>query len=92
MSSTLAATLVRAIIAERSRLGLTQDQMGGRLGWSRGTIAKIEAGERQLAAHELVEICRALEVTLLQLLSSAHDADLKALGLPRLRLRETHWD
>lgn len=36
-----------------------------------GPFLKIEAGERQEAAHELVEICRALEVTLLQLLSSA---------------------
>ena len=82
MSSTMAASLIKAIRAERAALGITQEQLGERLGWSRPTIAKIEAGDRQVAAHELPELCVALECGVLALLGRAEGSDRQALKLP----------
>lgn len=84
MSSTLAAALARAIAAERSRLGLSQAELGMRLGWSRDTVARIEGGERQVAAHELVDLCAALECGLLDLMSRANADDKRTLRVSRL--------
>ncbi len=81
MSSTLAAALVKAIRAERAALGITQAELGERLGWSRQMIAKIEAGDRQIAFHELPELCTALEMTLPSILARATAADRRALGV-----------
>src|ERR1044071_7149847 len=81
VSSTLNAALLKAMRAERARAGLTQSQLAERLGWHRNTIAKIEAGDRQLAAHELVDLCQALEVPLTTLLVEADPHDREILGL-----------
>lgn len=81
MSSTLNAALLKAIRAERARAELTQAQLAERLGWHRNTIAKIEAGDRQLAAHELVDVCQALGVPLTTLLVEADPKDRRILGL-----------
>ena len=81
VSSTLNAALLRAIRAERARAGLTQGELAERLDWHRNTIAKIEAGDRQLAAHELVDVCRALGVPLTTLLVEADPRDREILGL-----------
>jgi transcriptional regulator with XRE-family HTH domain len=59
VSASLQAALVKAIRAERARMGLTQVELADRLGWSRQTVNKIEAGERMVLAHELVDICAA---------------------------------
>lgn len=81
MSSTLAAALVRAIIAERHRLGISQQELADRLGWHKSTVYKIEAGDRALKVHEMPELCEALETTLPRLLIAASPADLRRLGL-----------
>jgi transcriptional regulator with XRE-family HTH domain len=81
VSSTLNAALLKAIRAERARAGLTQSELAERLGWHRNTIAKIEAGDRQLAAHELVDLCQALAVPLTTLLVQADPRDRQILGL-----------
>lgn len=81
MTSTLAAALARAIRAERNRVGMTQEELGERLGWSRQTVTKIELGERQVAAHELVELCTVLDVGLMDLLSRADPRDRAALRI-----------
>jgi transcriptional regulator with XRE-family HTH domain len=82
MTSTMASALVKAIRAERAALGITQAELGTRLGWSRQQIAKIEAGERQVAAHELPELCAALECGVLDLLGRAEGTDRARLKLP----------
>lgn len=81
VTSTLAYTLMRGIRAERTRQGWTQAQLGERLGWSRKTVMQIEAGDRQLLAHELSDVCRALGVGLPTLLVTVDPADRENLGL-----------
>ncbi len=81
MSSTLNAALLKAIRAERARVGLTQSALAERLGWHRNTVAKIEAGDRQLAAHELVDVCQALEIPLSTLLVAIDPRDKEILGI-----------
>ena len=46
----------------RGMLGLTQDALGDRLGLGRTVIAKIERGNRNLSALELVELSRVTEL------------------------------
>jgi transcriptional regulator with XRE-family HTH domain len=60
------------------RLGISQAQLGERLGWSRQVVTAIELGDRPLAAHELPDICAALDVGLLDLLSRADASDRQA--------------
>jgi DNA-binding XRE family transcriptional regulator len=81
VSSTLQAALIKAVRAERAALGISQAELGARLGWSRQMIAKVEAGDRQIAFHELPELCVALEMTLLSILSRASPSDRRALGV-----------
>lgn len=77
----LAHVLVRGFRAERARAGLSQAQLAERLGWSQSRITAIESGTRNLYAHELAEVCRALGVPLRMLLVMADPEDLAALGL-----------
>jgi transcriptional regulator with XRE-family HTH domain len=81
VSSTMQAALIKAIRAERARVGLTQVELAERLGWSRQTVNKIEAGERMVLAHELVDICAALDVTFAELMVKADQRDRRILGL-----------
>jgi transcriptional regulator with XRE-family HTH domain len=81
VSSTMQAALINAIRAERTRLRLTQVELAERLGWSRQTVNKIEAGERMVLAHELVDICQALDVTFAELMLKADQRDRQILGL-----------
>ena len=73
--------VARAIRAERARAGMTQAQLGEKLGWARSTVAVIEAGERPLQVHELPAVCRVLDVTFDELVRKADPADRAALGL-----------
>ena len=57
----------------RYQLGLTQNELAARIGlqgWdiSRGTLSQIEAQIRCVTDYELLCLCRALRVTLLDLL------------------------
>jgi transcriptional regulator with XRE-family HTH domain len=81
VSSTMQAALIKAIRAERARVGLTQVELADRLGWSRQTVNKIEAGERMVLAHELVDLCAALDVTFAELMVKADQRDRRILGL-----------
>jgi len=60
---------------------MTQRELGDRLGWTGATISAIEAADRGVAAEDLADVCRALGVTLDQLLERADPSDRKALGL-----------
>lgn len=77
----LRTNLAKAIRAERSRQQISQDQLAERLGWVRSTVTKVELGHRDLAAHELPAVCRALGVTLARLMVDADPADREALGI-----------
>lgn len=62
------------IRAQRGRLGLTQDQLGQRLGnklgrsWSRQAVSAAEKGDRAFTAAELLAIAFTLEVSVGHLL------------------------
>lgn len=77
----LRRAIAGGIRAERARLGLTQADLAARLAWSPATVAAVETSARAVAAEDLADVCRALEVTLAQLLQAADPADLRALGL-----------
>lgn len=75
MSDALALVLQQAIRAERARLGISQADLAERLGWSRARVTAVETGVRRVFAHELPDVCAALEVQLPELIrrASAHD-------------------
>jgi transcriptional regulator with XRE-family HTH domain len=53
--------LRRLLFQERRRAGLSQEELGKRLRWSRQTITKIETGEKRVTVVELLELGEALE-------------------------------
>lgn len=81
VSTTFAQAIGRAIASERKFRGLTQVQLGDRLGWSGSTISAIETAVRPIAVGDLPEICVALECGVMDLLSRAGDKDKRALRL-----------
>jgi transcriptional regulator with XRE-family HTH domain len=80
VSDDLAFAIARGIRAERGRAGLSQQALATRLGWSRATVGAVETMERGVYAHELSQICKALGVTLDQLLARAPEEDRRNLG------------
>ncbi|MDQ1288518.1 MAG: helix-turn-helix transcriptional regulator [Actinomycetota bacterium] len=81
MSDALANVVARSVRAERARRGLSQTELGTRLGWSQTKVSQVESGARRIYAHELPEICSSLEISLLRLLEGANAEDLRSLGL-----------
>jgi transcriptional regulator with XRE-family HTH domain len=78
---TLGAVIARNVRAERARLGMDQAQLAERLGASRTTVSNLESGQRKVTADDLAPLCRALGVTLSQLIDRAEPEDLQALGI-----------
>jgi transcriptional regulator with XRE-family HTH domain len=66
--------------AERARLRITQDDLGQRLGWSRGRVGHLETGRRDVRATDLPALCRALGCDLGVLMRGADERDIRALG------------
>ena len=81
MSDALANVVARSVRAERARRGMSQSELGAILGWSQTKVSQVESGARRLYAHELPEVCTALEISLIRLLEGASREDLEALGL-----------
>lgn len=54
--------LVELLIEARKSLGLTQTQLGKRIGRGQGFISLIERGQRRVDVIEFVALARALEV------------------------------
>jgi transcriptional regulator with XRE-family HTH domain len=79
--SDLRLVLAQAIRAERGRLGISQDHLAERLGWTRSMVTKVELGHRDISAHELPAICEALGVDLARLMVDADAADRQRLGI-----------
>ena len=88
MSDALANVVARSVRAERARRGMSQSELGALLGWSQTKVSQVESGARRLYAHELPEVCTALEISLIRLLEGASREDLEALGLQSPRRPE----
>ena len=69
------------IRAERARHDWRQGDLAERLGWSHNMVSLLEAGKRRLCVT-VPKLCRALDITLAELLAGAQPSDLEALGLP----------
>ena len=57
-------------IGEQIKMGFTQAQLAGKVGCIQAEISKIEAGERNIRASRLFEICEVLAVSITELLDS----------------------
>jgi transcriptional regulator with XRE-family HTH domain len=67
--------------AERVRQRLSQEELAGRLGWSRVTLSEVESGKRKILAADLPGLCTALGVSLARLLLDAAPDQVAALRL-----------
>lgn len=81
VSDSLALVIARAIRAERARTGLSQSELGERVGLHRATIGAIETVTRRVYADELADLCEALGVTFAMLMSHASPEDRRKLGI-----------
>ena len=52
--------LIEALVAERKRLSLTQQEVADRLSIHKQFVSRVELGERRLDVVELVDFARAL--------------------------------
>ena len=50
MSDALANVVARSVRAERARRGLSQTELGARLGWSQTKVSQVESGARRIYA------------------------------------------
>lgn len=78
-SRTFEADEVRTAIAGeiralRGRRGISQAELRERAGFSRSTMGRIEAGERDVEIAELMAIAAALGVTAAELLQAVQDS------------------
>lgn len=53
---------LRRLREARAKAGLTQEEVGRRLGQSQSFISKCERGERRMDVIELMAFCKALDV------------------------------
>jgi transcriptional regulator with XRE-family HTH domain len=67
----------RRVAELRKGRGLTQAELGERLGWSSQVISFVEAGKRQLDLEELLLVARALDLAGISLLLPAVDVRVK---------------
>lgn len=67
--------LLRYLREERKRAGLTQTELGDRLGQPQAIISKCERGERRLDVIELRAYCAAMDIPYLKFLENL-EADL----------------
>lgn len=72
-------TLARIVIRRRSELGLSQQDLAGRMGTSHSAISRIESGQHVTSVNTLRRLAAALETHLV--VGFADDAD----GEARLR-------
>lgn len=73
-----------ALVRRRRRaLELTQDELSGRLGVSRGALANIETGRQNILLHQLYRFATALEMGVHELLPVVQESKVDALPLPK---------
>lgn len=63
--------MIDLLIAARKDAGLTQAEIGARLGQRQTFVSKYELGERRLDAAEFVSVCRAIGVDVSELIRQA---------------------
>lgn len=66
--------LLQALVAERKRVGLTQEELACRLGKPQSFVSKYERAERRLDVEEFLRVADALETDAARLLSALKTA------------------
>jgi len=73
-------TAFRELLKEtRIKLGLSQDELGKRLGTHQPFIARIESGQRRLDVVEFIHMMRAMELSSLSFLKKLESRTKKPL-------------
>ncbi|MEF2549417.1 helix-turn-helix transcriptional regulator [Aurantimonas sp. E1-2-R+4] len=62
LRSDLYQRILAGLVQARKGAGITQAELGERIGQRQTFVSKVELGERRLDIAELVEICRAIGV------------------------------
>jgi len=62
LRSDLYRRMIKLLVAARKTAGLTQAELGKRLGQRQTFVSKFELGERRLDAAEFVAVCRAIDI------------------------------
>lgn len=66
--------MIELLAQARKDAGVTQEQLGRRIGQRQTFISKVELGERRLDVAEFVEIARAVGVEPFELLRRAEES------------------
>jgi transcriptional regulator with XRE-family HTH domain len=66
--TTTAIDIGRRVREARERAGVSQAEIGRRMGWARQTVSQIELGVRSVLAQELDDLARALDAEVDELL------------------------
>ncbi|MDX1001550.1 helix-turn-helix domain-containing protein [Sinorhizobium medicae] len=71
LRSDLYRRMIELLVQARKDAGITQVELGKRLGQRQTFVSKFELGERRLDAAEFVTVCRALGVSPQQIIEKA---------------------
>jgi transcriptional regulator with XRE-family HTH domain len=69
--------IIELLIEARKEAGMTQAELGKRLGQRQTVISKIEQGERRLDMAEFIAFCRAINVDARQLLHAIDEQECR---------------
>lgn len=56
-------TMIALLRSKREAIGMTQNQLAGKLGISQTVVSKIETCERRLDIIELIDVCNAINIS-----------------------------
>lgn len=73
----LARKIGKVIETERTRLGLTQTQLGKKAKMTQASISEIEDGKRNVSLHNLDSIAEAMKIKLWVLVRRAENLRIK---------------
>ena len=79
----LDALVAGNVRAQRARRRMTQQQLADELDWSRASVLSLENDARRVTLSDVVDLCRALEIPLAELLAGAPDDVTQQLGIDR---------
>jgi transcriptional regulator with XRE-family HTH domain len=79
----LSAAIADCVRGERSARHWTQAYLGKLVGISGTTVSDIENHRRLIAVDELPKLCEALDLSLVELVRRADDADLQRMKIPQ---------
>ena len=80
-TDSLYARLGDLVRLHRKRIGVTQAEVGKRIGLSRTSITNIEKGRQKILLHQLYDIATALQTTPESLLPPSHEIATRVTDL-----------